>query len=131
MFTGKRPTHEMFNDGLNLHNHVKMALTQNLMHVADPTILQRVAAEDNYECSNYLGEEEITEEKGDISMKHNHSQIDAKMHECLVSVFQVGLTCSVKSPRERITMEVVTRELLLIRNAFIGACKLKHRASTQ
>ena len=40
MFTGKRPTNNMFKDGLNLHNFVKMALPKRLVQVVDPMLCQ-------------------------------------------------------------------------------------------
>ncbi|KAI8003227.1 putative LRR receptor-like serine/threonine-protein kinase [Camellia lanceoleosa] len=39
MFTGKRPTDDMFKDHLNLHNFVKEALPDRVMEIVDPCIL--------------------------------------------------------------------------------------------
>ncbi|CAL5322649.1 unnamed protein product [Camellia sinensis] len=39
MFTGKRPTDDMFKDSLNLHNFVKIALPYRVVEVADPMLL--------------------------------------------------------------------------------------------
>ncbi|KAM5555628.1 hypothetical protein ABKV19_023514 [Rosa sericea] len=39
MFTGRRPIDEMFKEGLNLHNFVKMAIPESVMHIVDPTLL--------------------------------------------------------------------------------------------
>jgi hypothetical protein len=41
MFTGKRPTDKIFKDGFNLHNFVKMTLTEKLVQVVDPNLLTR------------------------------------------------------------------------------------------
>ncbi|KAA8539595.1 hypothetical protein F0562_026287 [Nyssa sinensis] len=41
MFTGKRPTDEMFSDGLSLHNYVKMALPERVEVIADPILIQQ------------------------------------------------------------------------------------------
>ncbi|KAM5549818.1 hypothetical protein ABKV19_000974 [Rosa sericea] len=41
MLTGKRPTDDMFKDGLNLHNFVLSALPDNVEDVCDPILLQR------------------------------------------------------------------------------------------
>ncbi|KAK7825527.1 hypothetical protein CFP56_033023 [Quercus suber] len=46
--------------------------------------------------------------------------IDANVHKCLVSILDIGLACSVESPKERKNMEEVDRELNLIKNAFLG-----------
>ncbi|GMP79088.1 hypothetical protein CsSME_00034761 [Camellia sinensis var. sinensis] len=39
MFTGKKPTDDMFKDHLNLHNFVKNALPDRVMEIVDPCIL--------------------------------------------------------------------------------------------
>ena len=41
MFLGKRPTDDMFKDGLNLHNFAKMALPEKLVQIVDPILLPR------------------------------------------------------------------------------------------
>ena len=35
----------------------------------------------------------------------NHSQVEANVYKCLVSVLKIGLACSVESPKERMKME--------------------------
>ncbi|KAK7816105.1 receptor-like protein 18, partial [Quercus suber] len=44
-----------------------------------------------------------------------------RVHKCLVSVLEIGLACSMESPKERMNMEEVTREIHLIKNAFLGS----------
>lgn len=39
MFTGKRPTNDMFKDHVNLHNFVEEALPDNMMEIVYPYIL--------------------------------------------------------------------------------------------
>ncbi|KAK7845552.1 lrr receptor-like serine/threonine-protein kinase efr [Quercus suber] len=51
----------------------------------------------------------------------NLSQMDANMHKCLVSILEIGLAFSMESPKERMKMEEVTRELHLIKNAYLGS----------
>ncbi|CAL5363809.1 unnamed protein product [Camellia sinensis] len=40
MFTGKRPTDDMFKDSLNLHNFVRLALPHQVADVADPMLFR-------------------------------------------------------------------------------------------
>ncbi|KAI5346550.1 hypothetical protein L3X38_014429 [Prunus dulcis] len=42
MFTGRRPTEEMFKDGFILHNFVKMAMPERVMQILDPALLAAV-----------------------------------------------------------------------------------------
>ncbi|CAL5366224.1 unnamed protein product [Camellia sinensis] len=41
MFTGKRPTDEMFNDNLTLHNFVKIAFSDGVERIANPMLLKQ------------------------------------------------------------------------------------------
>ncbi|KAL3530869.1 hypothetical protein ACH5RR_010191 [Cinchona calisaya] len=40
--------------------------------------------------------------------------------ECLTSILQIGVTCSAESPKERMNMRQVLRELISIRHKFLG-----------
>ncbi|PPS18640.1 hypothetical protein GOBAR_AA01942 [Gossypium barbadense] len=95
MFTGKRPTDEGFKEGLSLHNFVKEALPERVTDIIDPILLQeRIKRETLNE--NSLG-----------------SDIDLR---CWNSIFEIGLTCSSKSPHERIDMSDVVTKLCKIRD---------------
>ena len=45
MFTGRMPIDDMFKDGLNLHNFVKMALPKRRAQFVDPMLLPREVEE--------------------------------------------------------------------------------------
>ena len=115
MFTGRRPTNEMFKDGLNLYDFVKEAIPTRLLQIIDPSLLPRAGAvEAAIEPDNGNGiveEEEINNE--------NHRQLTPKMQNCLVSVLQIGLACSVESPHDRMNMMDVTRKLHLVKADFL------------
>ncbi|KAF7825811.1 putative LRR receptor-like serine/threonine-protein kinase [Senna tora] len=105
MLTGRRPTEEMFKDGLNLHSYVNAAYPNNLSEIVDSVLLpiqvQEMATSANEEISM---EEAI--------LKHPNQE------KAILSLFEIGLACSVESPKERLNMMDVTRELNRIRNAF-------------
>ena len=120
MFLGKRPTDEMFKDNLNLNNFVKMTLPERLVQIVDPTLVPReveetptttVAAREDNNNNEIVADEET----------QVLCQVEANVYKCLVSVLEIGLTCSVESPKKRMNMEEVTRELHLIKNAFLGS----------
>ncbi|KAJ1431192.1 Serine/threonine-protein kinase, active site [Sesbania bispinosa] len=100
MLTGRRPTDKMFEDDQNLHNFVEFSLPDNLLQILDP---QLVPSDE---------EDELEEE--------NNGNLSPKVEKCLVSLFRIGLACSMESPKERMSMADVTRELNLIRKAFLG-----------
>jgi serine/threonine protein kinase len=118
MFTGKRPTDKIFKDGFNLHNFVKMALPEKIVQIMDPNLLTSevnelpVATEEN----DYNYDIEAVEERVLIE---NLSQINSNVQKCLLSVFNIGLACSLESPKERMNIENVTWELHRIKNAFL------------
>ncbi|KAL0003324.1 hypothetical protein SO802_017105 [Lithocarpus litseifolius] len=122
MFLGKRPTDEMFKDGLNLHNFAKMALPERLVQILDPILIPREVEETQTStlAREYNNENEIQKNEEPLDIV-NLCQIDANVHKCLVSVLEIGLACSMESPKERMNMEEVTREMHLIKNAFLGS----------
>lgn len=101
MFTGKRPTDEMFIGNLNLHNFVKEALPERLAEIVDPILLIE------------------REEAANAQNQRNRESLGVR--ECLVSILGIGVTCSLESPRDRIQMEEVAAQLLSIRNKFLHA----------
>ena len=51
--------------------------------------------------------------------------VDADMQKCLLSILNIGILCSLESPKERMSMEEVIKQLQLIKSSFIslGICK--------
>ncbi|XP_022890118.1 probable LRR receptor-like serine/threonine-protein kinase At3g47570 [Olea europaea var. sylvestris] len=98
MFTGKRPTDDMFKDGLSLHSFVKVALPDRVAEIIDPVLVE--------ECKS-------------VEMNTNYTKIH-KLKECFVSVFEVGLACSMSTAKERLSMSDAAYELLSIRNTVLA-----------
>ncbi|KAM5555217.1 putative receptor-like protein kinase [Rosa sericea] len=107
MFTGKRPTADMFTDGLNLHNYVLMTLPECVKEIYDPVLLQSKEHSTiiNAKMSNW-----------------NHIQNDQRrrVEECLVSMARIGVACSVELPKARMEIGKVLAELRLIRDVLTG-----------
>uniref|UniRef100_A0A2C9ULT8 non-specific serine/threonine protein kinase n=1 Tax=Manihot esculenta TaxID=3983 RepID=A0A2C9ULT8_MANES len=105
MFTGKRPTDEKFNKGFNLHGFVKEALPDNVTEILDPMLLK-----------------EIEEDGPTIDTAQRRSKTSRnRVVECLISIFHIGVNCSVESPRERTNIVDVAQKLISIRNKLVGA----------
>ncbi|KAK2427379.1 putative LRR receptor serine/threonine-protein kinase [Trifolium repens] len=94
MLTGKRPTDEAFEDGQNLHNFVGNLFPDNLIKILDPNLVSRDA--------------------------ENNEILISSTVECLVSLFKIGIVCSMESPKERMNIVDVTRELSIIKKAFLS-----------
>ncbi|CAL5373615.1 unnamed protein product [Camellia sinensis] len=106
MFTGKRPTDNMFNDSLSLHNFAKMALPKQVAKVVDRTLIQQ---------------REIGEGSSSTENTQNQSFTGSqKIYECLISILNIGIACSQELPRDRPTINHVVTLLLVIKNNFLG-----------
>ena len=123
MFTGRRPTDDMFKDGLNLHNFVKMTLPKRLIQVVDPLLLPREVEEMGVATAVVMAtkedddDNEIVEEANNIE---DSRHIDVNMQKCLLSILKIGILCSLEFPKERISIEEVIKELQLIKSTFVG-----------
>ncbi|KAG4145328.1 hypothetical protein ERO13_D05G090232v2, partial [Gossypium hirsutum] len=103
IFTRKRPTDDMFKDGLKLHLFSKMSLPDQVLEVVDPLLLPR----DN--------------ERQSASSSRNPRRAnmeETKMKECLISIMKVGIACSVESPTNQMDILDAAKELHFIRDKF-------------
>ncbi|XP_070021721.1 putative receptor-like protein kinase At3g47110 isoform X3 [Nicotiana sylvestris] len=93
----RRPTDTVFNENLNIHKYVSVALPEHVMEIVDPLLL--------------LAEEE----------EQNINQEQARrMKECLLLVFEIGLTCSATWPRDRMPINDVLNKLQAIKKSFLS-----------
>ena len=93
MFTGKRPTSDIFVGNLNLHKWVNMAFPNKVNEVIDNNLSIELHRD---ECENY------------------------NVQECLLSLLRVGLICSKDSPNERPTMREVVMVLENLKEDLVG-----------
>ncbi|KAM7473300.1 hypothetical protein LguiB_020543 [Lonicera macranthoides] len=122
MFTGRRPTDDMFKDGLNLHNYIKTALQeQGRMQIVDQTLLaigeveeiEATIVEEEREAVDEIEVEQCTISTG--SLLHGSD----KLQKCITAVLEIGLACSAESPNQRMGMNDILRELHHIKIAFL------------
>ncbi|XXG46735.1 hypothetical protein AAC387_Pa02g1505 [Persea americana] len=102
MVTGRRPTDDMFKDGLSLHEFAKMALSTQLTEIVDLRL--------------FLGEGEAD--------FNNVNDKRAKILECLNSIVRLGVTCSLESPDQRMEMIGVIKRLQVVKDMFVGMNRL-------
>ncbi|KAM7473918.1 hypothetical protein LguiB_021161 [Lonicera macranthoides] len=123
MFTGRRLTDDMFKDGLNLHNYIKMALQeQGRMQIMDQTLLaigeaketEAAIVEEERDVVNEIEAEQYTINIGSLS--HGSE----KLQKCIIVVLEIGLACSAESPKQRMGMNDILRELHHIKTTFLG-----------
>ncbi|KAF3646998.1 hypothetical protein T459_07456 [Capsicum annuum] len=89
IFTGRRPTHTLFQASSTLHHFVETALPEKVMEILDKTAFHgEMISEATY------GEE-------------YRASIKKEQMECLVGILEIGVACSAESPRDRLTMRQV------------------------
>ncbi|KAK6115978.1 hypothetical protein DH2020_008247 [Rehmannia glutinosa] len=82
LFTGRNPTHEIFTGGLSLKSWVQMHFPTNVDQVLDFELLQLT--------NNFRDE--------------GHCSKPLSRRDCLITVFEVGLSCAAESPDARIAI---------------------------
>ncbi|XVE68408.1 hypothetical protein DITRI_Ditri09bG0066200 [Diplodiscus trichospermus] len=91
MITRRRPTNDLFHDGLNLHNFCKMSLPERLEDILDFHLLEEIG--------------EL------IQRLRRQPEKERELWECLVSVTKIGIACSVEVPGDRMRIKDVIVEL--------------------
>ncbi|KAI3898347.1 hypothetical protein MKW92_018671, partial [Papaver armeniacum] len=111
MFTGRRPTDDMFKDGLSLHTFAKTSLLPNqVMQIIDPKILLVPLHPQGNDASN---NEDYNKEEELIS-----GEMAAKVCEALTGIIRLGVMCSVDTPKQRMEMLQVVKELQSIKSIY-------------
>ncbi|CAL2229393.1 unnamed protein product [Prunus armeniaca] len=116
MFTGKRPTDDMFKDGLSIHQFTAITMPDHVMDIIDPSLLiERNDADGDGE--RYESEIRVRR----TTSYQGGSPIQAtRLEECLISVMQIGQSCSAISPTERVQMDVVVNKLIAARDSYLN-----------
>lgn len=120
MFTGKRPTDDMFKDGLSIHQFTAMAFPDRVMDIVDTSLLLIETDEEDNDDDKYSNDIQEWQKAGHKDI----GQVNTRgLEECLVSVMQVGLLCSSISPKERVLMNVVVNKMSAIRDSYLKLTK--------
>ncbi|GJR24784.1 kinase-like domain-containing protein [Tanacetum coccineum] len=83
VMTGKKPTDDIFKEGLSLHKFASIAFPDHVIDAID----------------------------GDAIVLQSTEAKALKMEECLTSIVKIGVSCSVDSPTQRLNIENVVHEL--------------------
>ena len=97
MLTGKRPTDELFNNGLSLQKFVGNAFPQKIDGILDPNVIPNFGSEGK---ENKLDHE-------------NHTIMG--MYSCITQLLKLGLSCSMQTPKDRPKMMDVYAEVSTIK----------------
>lgn len=99
----------MFQDSLNLHVFAKEALSNDVLDIIDPRLLQ--------------GQYERESVNTRLSRCDEHS---LKVRECLTSLIEIGVTCSSDLARERMDIGDVAKALQAIKDNLVRKTKKGH-----
>ncbi|XP_008244159.2 PREDICTED: probable LRR receptor-like serine/threonine-protein kinase At3g47570 [Prunus mume] len=130
MFTGKRPTDDMFKDGLSIHQFTAMAFPDHVMDIVEPSLLSETDDEndedddDDNKYGNRIEERQVAgyKDPGPVKAK--------RLVECLDSLMQIGLSCSATSPRDRMSMDVVVNKMNAIRDSYLNLRRRRRRSKS-
>ncbi|XP_030550329.2 probable LRR receptor-like serine/threonine-protein kinase At3g47570 [Rhodamnia argentea] len=103
MFTSKRPTDDMFENGLDLHRFAKEALADRVEKAIDPVLLQEIKES----------------EQRRIIAPEGKNKSWCSIQECLVSIIEIGVVSSSESPRERMDIGSALTKLQGIRKKLL------------
>ncbi|XP_004298432.1 PREDICTED: probable LRR receptor-like serine/threonine-protein kinase At3g47570 [Fragaria vesca subsp. vesca] len=121
LFTGRRPTDQIFVDGDNIHTFVKTAIQGRIMQIVDPALIATLEEETatsttNKEVTSIHGYNNFEADEENVDSE-NLSKMNTYLWKCILPTLKIGLACSEESPRNRMSMEEVLRELHRIKNA--------------
>ncbi|KAJ8629201.1 hypothetical protein MRB53_022524 [Persea americana] len=100
VFTGKKPTDEIFNGGLSLYQFAKLALPEQVLEIVDKNLLS-------------------IEVEG-LNESQTHTNANSKLEKCLISTITVGVACSVISMKDRMDIEDAMVEMQRVRDLYLG-----------
>lgn len=98
MFIRRRPTDDMFKDGLSISQFVEINFPDKVSQVVDSQLLQEL---------NLCQETQIAGGE------------ENRVQQCLLAVLNIALCCTKSSPNERINMQEVAAKLHGIRHAYL------------
>nr|GMD87339.1 probable LRR receptor-like serine/threonine-protein kinase At3g47570 [Ipomoea batatas] len=96
IFTSKSPTSDIFNNGLTLHNYVRMSMPEQVIEIVDPKLFNEEA---NATPRSLVLQNQII--------------------ECLASIFKIGIACSMELPRDRMSIGNAVKELHSIKDTLV------------
>ncbi|CAN6329004.1 unnamed protein product [Urochloa humidicola] len=105
MFTGKRPTYELFDDGFTLHKYVVEALPE-IGKILDPYLRKEIGGDHNSHTQS--------QEQGNKT----------EMQKCILQLLNLGLQCSEEAPKDRPNIQDVYGQVVAVKEQFIS-CSVK------
>lgn len=93
MLTGKRPTDPMFENGVNLVNFVDKSFPDQISDIIDASL----------------------QEKCKVATQRRIDDIDTALHQCVLPMLHVALSCTRQLPKDRMDMREVATKMHAIK----------------
>ena len=91
-----------------------MLFRSHVMDIVDPSMFFE---EDGEDVGDERNEDDIEDRA--IIEEVPHLNVSSKIKDCLISVFEIGLSCSTTSLDERMPTNVVVNEMNAIRDSYL------------
>ncbi|XP_072996575.1 uncharacterized protein [Typha latifolia] len=103
LLTGRRPTDNMFQDGLTLQIFVEKEMSKGslVIQIVDPSLFSQVGEQTTVDLDN-------------------GNKLSNRMEHCLNWLLYVGLSCVKESPKERVKMKDVESQMMTIRELLLS-----------
>ena len=101
IFTGKKPTDEIFNKSVTLHQFAKLASPERVMEIVDQ----------NLQSGKVEG----------LIESQTHTNAESRLEMCLISTVTVCIACSMITVKGRMDIRDVMVEIQGIRDLYFGA----------
>ncbi|XP_058108032.1 probable LRR receptor-like serine/threonine-protein kinase At3g47570 [Magnolia sinica] len=118
ILTGKKPTDDMFKDGLNLNKFAAAVFENRVAEIVDPGMLED---DDDFERSNSTSRNTYTNSNisNDSISGGSHGNINnetglnwqSRKEECLEDLIRIGLSCAAYTPKVRPKMREILVEM--------------------
>ncbi|CAK8567675.1 unnamed protein product [Lathyrus sativus] len=117
MFIAKKPTDEMFKEGLNMNNFVSEMDEKQLLNIVDQRLINHseLFSIQNFSSDTHSGG------SGDISYSDGSNIYwTQRAEECIVAAMRIGLSCVAHQPKDRWTMREALSKLHGIKQSVLG-----------
>lgn len=102
LFIGKRPTDEMFGVDLSFRQYAKMMFSERVMEIVDHRLFSE---ETDSEINGY---------------REDCTRRQSRIQNCLVSLVEMGISCSAESSNERMEISHVVKQMQGVRDFYLG-----------
>ncbi|KAG6674000.1 putative receptor-like protein kinase At3g47110 isoform X1 [Carya illinoinensis] len=117
MFIAKKPTDEMFKEGLNLNKYASTMQQKKITDIADPRLFKD---NENYTRSSNTSNSNFTSgESSNIDNNSNHGWFN-RSEECAAAVIRLGLSCAAHSAKDRLTIGEALTKLQELMKILVG-----------